>query len=164
MKWWVAVVTGIQIALIATFIYFFTRRFRREPDSEAHRRAQAVSAMELDKHIDVHHGSEEIDELVTSFDGMKDRLREALGEIRPVHGEARGARWRSVREQLKMAQQKLIQSDRLASLGQLSASVAHEINNPVAGVLNLSMLMQRILRMTACRRRVSRIFGSTWAR
>jgi two-component system NtrC family sensor kinase len=31
-------------------------------------------------------------------------------------------------------------------LGQLSASVAHEINNPLSGVLNLSMLMQRILK------------------
>jgi two-component system NtrC family sensor kinase len=33
----------------------------------------------------------------------------------------------------------------LASLGQLSASVAHEINNPISGVLNFSMLMQRLL-------------------
>jgi two-component system, NtrC family, sensor kinase len=39
-----------------------------------------------------------------------------------------------------------MQTDRLASLGQLSASVAHEINNPVSGVLNLAMLMQRILK------------------
>ena len=39
-----------------------------------------------------------------------------------------------------------MQADRLSSLGQLSASVAHEINNPLSGVLNLSMLMQRILK------------------
>jgi C4-dicarboxylate-specific signal transduction histidine kinase len=49
-------------------------------------------------------------------------------------------------QQLKAAQRKLLQSDRLASLGQLSASVAHEINNPVSGVLNLSMLLQRMLK------------------
>ena len=49
-------------------------------------------------------------------------------------------------EQLKTAQKKLVQSDRLASLGQLSASVAHEINNPISGVLNLSMLLQRMLK------------------
>ena len=52
-------------------------------------------------------------------------------------------RWRSARP-LKVAHQKLIQSDRLASLGQLAASVAHEIDT-VSGVLNLSMLMQRVL-------------------
>jgi two-component system NtrC family sensor kinase len=49
-------------------------------------------------------------------------------------------------EQLRVAHQKLLQTDRLASLGQLAASVAHEINNPLSGVLNLSMLMQRIAR------------------
>src|SRR5208283_4097579 len=32
-----------------------------------------------------------------------------------------------------------------ASLGQLAASVAHEINNPVSGVLNLSMLLERLM-------------------
>src|SRR4051794_20008995 len=141
MKWWVAVVTGIQIALIAAFIYFFTRRFVANPIQKLIAGTKAVSAMELDKHIDVRHGSEEIDELVTSFNGMKDRLREAIGEINQFT-EKLEAKVEERTEQLKIAQQKLIQSDRLASLGQLSASVAHEINNPVAGVLNLSMLMQ----------------------
>jgi two-component system, NtrC family, sensor kinase len=48
-------------------------------------------------------------------------------------------------QQLKAAQKKLVQSDRLATLGQLAASVAHEINNPVSGVLNLSMLLERFM-------------------
>ena len=33
----------------------------------------------------------------------------------------------------------------MSSLGKLSASVVHEINNPIAGILNLIMLMKRIL-------------------
>jgi signal transduction histidine kinase len=33
----------------------------------------------------------------------------------------------------------------MSSLGKLSASVVHEINNPIAGILNLIMLMQRIV-------------------
>jgi two-component system NtrC family sensor kinase len=48
-------------------------------------------------------------------------------------------------QQLQAAQRKLVQSDRLATLGQLAASVAHEINNPVSGVLNLSMLLERLM-------------------
>ncbi|MGD8368912.1 MAG: ATP-binding protein, partial [Desulfobacterales bacterium] len=47
--------------------------------------------------------------------------------------------------QLKETQSKLIQQDKMASLGKLSASVVHEINNPIAGILNLNLLMQRIL-------------------
>jgi two-component system NtrC family sensor kinase len=49
-------------------------------------------------------------------------------------------------EQLRRAHQHLVQADRLASLGQLAASVAHEINNPLSGVLNYSALMGRILK------------------
>jgi signal transduction histidine kinase len=72
-------------------------------------------------------------------------------------------------EQLKTANQKLLQSDRLASLGKLSASVAHEINNPLSGVLNLSVLMQRILqddgiptgRVEEVRRYLSQIVNET---
>ena len=33
----------------------------------------------------------------------------------------------------------------MSSLGKLSASVVHEINNPIAGILNLTMLMKRIV-------------------
>jgi two-component system NtrC family sensor kinase len=47
--------------------------------------------------------------------------------------------------QLQTAQKKLVQADRLASLGTLAASVAHEINNPISGVLNLSMLLERLM-------------------
>lgn len=39
---------------------------------------------------------------------------------------------------------KLMHTDKMASLGKLSASVVHEINNPIAGILNLILLMKRI--------------------
>jgi two-component system NtrC family sensor kinase len=46
--------------------------------------------------------------------------------------------------QLKETHAKLIHQDKMASLGKLSASVVHEINNPNAGILNLIMLIKRI--------------------
>jgi PAS domain S-box-containing protein len=48
-------------------------------------------------------------------------------------------------QQLKETHKKLIHQDKMASLGKLSASVVHEINNPIAGILNLIMLMKRIV-------------------
>jgi len=47
--------------------------------------------------------------------------------------------------QLKETHTKLIHQDKMASLGKLSASVVHEINNPNAGILNLIMLIKRII-------------------
>ena len=47
--------------------------------------------------------------------------------------------------QLKETHEKLIHKDKMASLGKLSASVVHEINNPIAGILNLILLMKRII-------------------
>ena len=47
--------------------------------------------------------------------------------------------------ELKETHDKLLHQDKMASLGKLSASVVHEINNPIAGILNLIMLQKRII-------------------
>ena len=145
MKIQVFVVTGIQILLISLFIIFFTRRFVSSPIQSLIAGAKEISAMNLDRKIEIIHSSEELDELVRSFNAMRERLAEAIGEINQFT-ERLEATVDERTAQLKVAHQKLLQTDRLASLGQLSASVAHEINNPIAGVLNLSMLLQRILK------------------
>jgi signal transduction histidine kinase len=48
--------------------------------------------------------------------------------------------------QLKESHSKLLHQDKMASLGKLSSSVVHEINNPISGILNLTMLSKRIIR------------------
>lgn len=46
--------------------------------------------------------------------------------------------------ELKETHEKLLHQDKMASLGKLSASVVHEINNPIAGIINLVKLLKRI--------------------
>jgi len=48
--------------------------------------------------------------------------------------------------QLKESHERLLHQDKMTSLGKLSSSVVHEINNPVAGILNLVLLSKRILK------------------
>jgi two-component system NtrC family sensor kinase len=141
----VFVVTAAEVVLISVFVIFFTRRFLSRPIRKLIDGTKAVSAMELDKPIEINNGSEELDQLAHSFDVMRGRLNEAVSEINQFTQKLE-TKVEQRTEQLKTAHKKLMQSDRLASLGTLAASVAHEINNPVSGVLNLSMLMQRILK------------------
>lgn len=49
-------------------------------------------------------------------------------------------------EQQFADQERLLHQDKMISLGRLAASVVHEINNPLAGVLNYARLMLKIMR------------------
>jgi two-component system NtrC family sensor kinase len=58
--------------------------------------------------------------------------------------------FRDLRDIRKMAQDfadqaRMLQQDKMISLGKLAASVVHEINNPLAGILNYMRLMMKIL-------------------
>ena len=140
----VIIISFSIVIIMSLFIIYFTKHFIDAPIQHLIAGTHAVSEMQLDKPIIIE-SSEELGELARSFDVMRVRLKQALEEINQFT-EGLEMKIKQRADQLKVAHQKILQSDRLASLGQLSASVAHEINNPVSGVLNLAMLMQRIMK------------------
>jgi iron only hydrogenase large subunit-like protein/nitrogen-specific signal transduction histidine kinase len=51
--------------------------------------------------------------------------------------------WPYLLDELKTTQEDLIQAEKLTSLGQMAASIAHEVNNPLAGVLVYIQLLNK---------------------
>jgi two-component system, NtrC family, sensor kinase len=140
----VTLISGSMVILISVFIILFTRRYVHAPIRKLVEGLRAVSVMHLDKPVEID-SSEELGELARDFDMMRVQLNEAIRQLNEFT-QGLESKVEERTEELKIAHQKLLRSDRLASLGQLSASVAHEINNPLSGVLNLAMLMQRMVK------------------
>ena len=132
------------VLIVGLFVGVFANRFVDRPIQRLIEGTRAVSEMNLETPIKVP-AIGQLNELAQSFDVMRVRLRHALAELNDFAQQLE-TKIKERTEQLDVANRKLVQSDRLASLGQLAASVAHEINNPIGGILTLSMLVQRILK------------------
>jgi len=66
-------------------------------------------------------------------------------EIRRDITEEFSSRWEKRAEELRADLKKMVQEDRMISLGKLVASCVHEINNPIQGLMTFSHLMQKML-------------------
>jgi two-component system NtrC family sensor kinase len=82
--------------------------------------------------------------LAASFNDMTRSLKRVEDELRLVTGNL-GAMVEERTSELRAAQDTLVRTEKLSSLGKLSASIAHEINNPLAGILTFAKLMIRTI-------------------
>ncbi|MGJ9417205.1 ATP-binding protein [Massilia sp. CMS3.1] len=69
---------------------------------------------------------------------MNERLQEDIRQRHSTEAELRRSNLEltELNQQLSHAQQQLVQADKLASIGQLAAGVAHEINNPIGYIFS----------------------------
>lgn len=95
--------------------------------------AHKVSNMELDSQLKLK-SNDEIGELSDAFNFMTLKLKQTRNEYLELT-ETLEAKVIERTEQIANVSDQLVRSEKLASLGQLVAGIAHEINNPLAGIL-----------------------------
>jgi two-component system NtrC family sensor kinase len=86
--------------------------------------------------------TDEAGELAKSFNGMSLQLRAANEEITSWAKTLEDRVEEKTRE-LKRAHAHVLQVEKMATIGKMAAVVAHEINNPLAGILTYAKLLKR---------------------
>jgi two-component system, NtrC family, sensor kinase len=111
-----AILALSSILALGSIIALFVSRWVDRPVKELVKATQQVAEGNLSYTIK-ESGSDELGQLARSFNNMTKKLSEA--------------------------RMQLFQSDKMASLGRLAAGVAHEINNPLTGVLTYSSFLMK---------------------
>lgn len=103
---------------------------------------QAVAGGDLNQEIGLNRG-DEIGELAGAFDVMTLRLRERTAEAEQLFAEAvkRNRELAETNARLRSTQQQLIQSEKMAAIGQLAAGIVHDVKNPLTVIKGVSDLL-----------------------
>ena len=136
-----AVMIVLALALLLTVL---VRRGVLRPVRELVEGTRRVASGDLKYRIPMR-GADEVGELAASFNRMTESLGKTQGELADLVGTLERRVEERTRE-LREAQDRLIQTEKLASMGRLSASIAHEINNPLSAILTYAKLISRKLR------------------
>jgi signal transduction histidine kinase len=96
-----------------------------------------VGAGDLD-HPVAANSRDEIGELARSFGRMTQNLRQSRADLIRLNAELE-----SKIAQLERTQAQLVQSEKLASIGEMSAAVAHGLRNPLASLRAAAQLVER---------------------
>jgi two-component system NtrC family sensor kinase len=143
-QWQIVIVAIALVLLVAIGSVAFLSHTVLRPVKKLMKGTQAISAGNLDYEIEMN-AKDEIGQLASSFNRMTHSLRQAEKENRDWAATLE-QRVKEKTEELKDIHQHILQIEKMASLGRLSATVAHELNNPLEGILTYAKLIGRRLR------------------
>ena len=137
-------IAGVSLAFIviaSLSVGFFVHRLVYVPLRDLESGARRLSAGNLDQPIPVR-GSDEFGKLASSFNVMTDALRNSRAQLREW-GRTLEQKVEDRTQELRRAQAETMRGEKLASVGLLASGVAHELNNPLTGILTFSHLVRQ---------------------
>ncbi len=142
----VAVCFVLAMVLAGAFAVISARRVFK-PIERMHATMTAIEQGDHDARVGNVESADELGVMAAHFDRLLDQLQAQAGSLKrwgeslDIKVAERTAELERAVADLKAAQSQLVMNEKLAAIGQLTAGVAHEINNPIAVVQgNLDVL------------------------
>jgi two-component system NtrC family sensor kinase len=131
--------------LLVFILIFFTRKKIKNPLNDIIKASIAVANGNKRTRLEIKPNQLDDMRMVSqAFNDMLDNLQSATEELQNWSQQLE-YKVQKKSEELGAAQNELIHIERIASLGKLSSSVAHEINNPLSGILIYTKLIYKQL-------------------
>jgi len=142
-RWQLLIAAVALMAIVAAVSSVSIHHGVLRPVALLRRGTLRVAGGDLDTRIEVP-GHHELAELAHNFNRMAEDLAEAREEARQWSRTLEDKVLEKTAD-LRHTQRQVLHMERMASLGKLSATVAHELNNPLSGILLYSRLVAREL-------------------
>ena len=133
-----ALIAVLSVVFLFILLSFSTTRIVR-PLQRMAVAAREIARGDLSHKVEVK-SQDEVGALAESFNQMTDHLREANAKL-IEWGTTLEKKVEERTRELRDIQDHMVQSEKLASIGKLAAGIAHEINNPLGGILIYSHLI-----------------------
>jgi len=134
------IISGIVSVIVLSFLLsLLLTRVVNRPVNKLLAATKTAAHGNLDQTVSIR-SHDELGELSESFNNMISELKRSRDAIEEWT-QTLEHRVRIRTEELQQVQDQLIRAGKMAALGELAAGVAHEINNPLTGVLTFSSLM-----------------------
>jgi len=138
--------SAIITIIIAAACGFFIVLLVNVPMRKLSKGMEELGNGNLDYRISVE-SEDELGKMAKRFNEMSSKLKDAYESIKEW-SETLNEKVNEKTEELKNIYRQVNQIEKLASLGKLSATVAHELNNPLEGILTYSKLISKKLKTT----------------